>query len=305
MLFVVSFSQTSFAQMKLQEGFETTDTVYGALPSGWSMFNNAPFPIDPLGYWQARDSGRSMPGLQAPTTTKSHSGTRAMGVSWYAAIDTNTSAYGISDMWLVTKRLNVTAGDSLRFFISGGSATYSDSIQIWVGIVDSLPKNFLAIPDFRLGSIAFPVGSTYGQFVRKAYGLNFVAGQTVWIGFRYYNNAAVDGFAIYLDDVMVGSPNVGINPNGNNIPDKFALEQNYPNPFNPTTNIRFSLPKATNVQLVIYNSMGQEVRSLVNEFKNAGSYTVDFNASTLASGTYFYKIITSDFVETKKMTLVK
>jgi hypothetical protein len=108
-----------------------------------------------------------------------------------------------------------------------------------------------------------------------------------------------------LDDVMIGSPNVGVNPNGINLPDKFALEQNYPNPFNPTTNIKFSLPQATNVQLVIYNSMGQEVKSLVNGYKNAGSYSVDFNASSLSSGVYFYKLITSEFVETKKMTLVK
>jgi len=172
-----------------------------------------------------------------------------------------------------------------------------------------MPTTFVLFPQYRLGSIAFPGtsggGSVYGQFIRKAYGLNIVAGQTAWIGFRYYTNTAVDGFAVYLDDVMIGSPNVGVTPTNSNIPDKFNLEQNYPNPFNPTTNIKFSLPKATNVQLVIFNSMGQEVKSLVNEFKNAGSYSVDFNASSLASGTYFYKLITSDFVETKKMTLVK
>ena len=305
MLLVFSMSQTSFAQVKLQEGFETTDTIPGALPSGWSVFNNAPFPIIPEGNWMVRDSGRTMLGLAAPTTTKSHSGMKSIGVNWYAAVDTNTGSYETSDAWLVTKRIDVSAGDSLRFFVAGGSANYSDSMQVWVSFLDSLPKSFTAAPQYQLGSLAFPEGTPYGVFQRKAYSLNLVAGLTAWIGFRYFNNAKEDGFAIYIDDVMIGGPNVAVTPVGTNIPSKFTLEQNYPNPFNPNTNIKFSLPKATNVQLVIYNSMGQEVKSLVNEFKNAGSYSVDFNASSLASGTYFYKLITGDFVETKKMTLIK
>lgn len=305
---LVIFANSSFAQIKLQEGFETTDTIPGAVPPGWSLWNNAVFPIDPTGNWMVRDTGHSMPGLST-ALSKSHSGKRSIGATWYAGVDTNTSAYGVTDAWIVTKRVNITTGDSLRFFMSGGSPTYWDSCQVWVNILDSLPENFLIFPQYRLGSISFPGtsggGSVYGNFVRKAYGLNLVAGQTVWIGFRYFTNTSVDGYAVYLDDVMIGSPNVGVNPNGTNLPDKFVLEQNYPNPFNPTTNIRFSLPQATNVQLIIYNSMGQEVKSLVNEYKNAGSYTVDFNASSLASGTYFYKLITNEFTETKKMTLVK
>lgn len=305
MLFVISFSQASFAQIKLQEGFETTDTIPGAVPPGWSVWNNAIFPIDPATNWTVRDSGHSMPGLQT-ALTKSHSGKRSIGASWWASIDTNAVAIDTTtDVWIVTKRVNISAGDSLRFFLSGGSASYLDSVQIWLSILDSLPQTFILFPQYKLGTVSFPPGSTYGLFVRKAYSLILAAGQTAWVGFRYYTSTGIDGYAVYLDDVMIGSPNVGVTPTSSNIPDKFNLEQNYPNPFNPTTNIKFSLPKATNVQLIIYNSMGQEVKSLVNEYKNAGSYSVDFNASSLASGTYFYKLITSDFVETKKMTLVK
>jgi len=308
MLFVVSFTREASSQVKFQEGFETTDTIPGAVPNGWSVWNNALFPIDPTGNWMVRDSGLSMPGLST-ALSKSHSGKRSMGVTWYAGVDTNSSAYGTADAWIVTKRVTVTAGDSLRFFMSGGSATYWDSVQVWVNILDSVPSNFVIFPDFRLGTVSFPGtsggGSVYGQFVRKAYSLNAFAGQTVWIGFRYCTNTSIDGYAVYLDDVMVGRPNVGVNPINSNVPNKFTLEQNYPNPFNPVTNIKFSIPKATNVQLTIYNSMGQEVKKLVNEFKNAGAYSVDFNASELASGTYFYKLETNDFTETKKMTLVK
>jgi hypothetical protein len=89
------------------------------------------------------------------------------------------------------------------------------------------------------------------------------------------------------------------------VSDNFSLSQNYPNPFNPTTKIRFELPRASFVELKIYNSLGKEVESLVNEKLNAGVYEETFNASKLTSGVYFYKITAGEFVQTKKMLLVK
>ena len=85
----------------------------------------------------------------------------------------------------------------------------------------------------------------------------------------------------------------------------YRLEQNYPNPFNPTTNITYVLPKTENVSLKVYDVLGREVATLVNEVKPAGAYTVPFNASNLASGVYFYKLQAGSFVQTKKMMLIK
>jgi hypothetical protein len=82
--------------------------------------------------------------------------------------------------------------------------------------------------------------------------------------------------------------------------ESYRLEQNYPNPFNPTTNITYVLPKAENVSLKVYDVLGREVATLVNEVKPAGAYTVPFNASNLASGVYFYKLQAGSFVQTKK-----
>ncbi|MAT56659.1 MAG: hypothetical protein CMF23_01650 [Ignavibacteriae bacterium] len=90
-----------------------------------------------------------------------------------------------------------------------------------------------------------------------------------------------------------------------NLPSKFMLEQNYPNPFNPTTSIEYSVPSSEYVSLKVYDVLGNEVASLVNENKNAGSYRIDFNASTLSSGVYFYKITAGNYTETKKMMLIK
>jgi len=88
-------------------------------------------------------------------------------------------------------------------------------------------------------------------------------------------------------------------------PDKFNLEQNYPNPFNPNTVISYQLPVTSKVLLNVYDIMGNEVATLVNEVKSPGNYQVSFNASSLSSGTYFYKLTTDSFIETKKMMLLK
>jgi hypothetical protein len=89
------------------------------------------------------------------------------------------------------------------------------------------------------------------------------------------------------------------------VPNKFYVSQNYPNPFNPSTRIDFTLPEKQLVSLRIYNTLGELVAELVNEEKEAGSYSVTFDASRLPSGVYIYRLQTSAFVENKKMTLIK
>jgi hypothetical protein len=88
-------------------------------------------------------------------------------------------------------------------------------------------------------------------------------------------------------------------------PDEYVLEQNYPNPFNPSTTIQFSLPKSGDVTLKIFNLLGEEVKTLVEEYREAGKHSVQFNASQLASGIYFYRLQAGSFVETKKMILLR
>lgn len=96
------------------------------------------------------------------------------------------------------------------------------------------------------------------------------------------------------------------------IPGKFALFQNYPNPFNPSTKIKYNIPSVTlsgvegsRVTLKIYDLLGNEIATLVNEEKTAGVYEVEFSAENLTSGIYFYKLTTSSFSETKKLVLMK
>ena len=89
------------------------------------------------------------------------------------------------------------------------------------------------------------------------------------------------------------------------LPLSYGLSQNYPNPFNPTTTIQFELPEWTTVTLIIYNLLGQEVALLINEEKPAGVYKLRFDALNLSSGVYFYTLRAGNFVQTKKLIVLK
>ena len=94
------------------------------------------------------------------------------------------------------------------------------------------------------------------------------------------------------------------------VPTEFALQQNYPNPFNPITTINYDLPKSAHVQLVIYDILGREVRSLINQEQQAGYYSFNWNSKDnfgrpVSAGVYFYQIRSQEFVKTKKMILLK
>ena len=91
----------------------------------------------------------------------------------------------------------------------------------------------------------------------------------------------------------------------NTVPSKFELMQNYPNPFNPSTSIEYSVPSNEYVLLKVYDLLGNEVNTLVNERQSAGNYEVNFDASNLASGIYFYRIQSGSFIQTKKLMLLK
>jgi len=99
---------------------------------------------------------------------------------------------------------------------------------------------------------------------------------------------------------------VGIQQTNTEVPQVYSLQQNYPNPFNPVTNIKFGLPKGSFVTLKIYDMLGKEVASLINNTNlAAGNYTYDFNAVNVPSGIYFYKLSAGEFSDVKKMTLIK
>ena len=97
---------------------------------------------------------------------------------------------------------------------------------------------------------------------------------------------------------------IGVEENSETVKD-FKLNQNYPNPFNLSTVISFEVNKAGNVSIVLFDKKKKKIQTLANAFYTAGSYQINFNAENLTAGTYYYKLISGDFTETRKMIMVK
>ncbi len=127
------------------------------------------------------------------------------------------------------------------------------------------------------------------------------------IRFRLTSDGNTLGAGWWVDDIKLTNyclGTVGV-PGIIGIPKTFAIQQNYPNPFNPVTVIKYQLPSSEKVSVKVFDILGKEVATLVNENKEPGYYEVSFDASNLASGLYFYRIEAGSFVETKKMMLIK
>jgi hypothetical protein len=123
----------------------------------------------------------------------------------------------------------------------------------------------------------------------------------------YFVNAAT-GWASGDNGTILKTTNGGvtsINQISNEVPGEFKLYQNYPNPFNPMTNVKFQIPNAGIVKLIIYDILGREAATFIDENLKPGTYEAEWDASNYPSGVYFYKILAGNYTETRKMVLVK
>ena len=172
-------------------------------------------------------------------------------------------------------------GDSMRIYINGESDAVSEAPSGGIYV----PTKPLYIGDWGWGDVADNTEQYNGLIDEMA----------------LYN------YAISVDTIKAHYEN--LNPVGvetiTDVPNKFLLHQNYPNPFNPTTVISFALPKASDVQLSVFNILGEKVAQLVDGKMVAGNYNVNFNATNLASGIYIYKLKAGNFSTVKKMILMK
>ena len=174
--------------------------------------------------------------------------------------------------------------------------------------------------DFCLVEVSSNNGTTWQQvasyngsmttWTQQTFDITQYAGASTQLKlrFRLTSDDGVVGDGWYVDDVKLtnycaGTP-VGIGQN-TGIPLQYGLDQNYPNPFNPSTYIKFQLPEGGNVKITVFDILGKEVASLINEKMEAGYHNVEFNASDLASGLYIYKMESGNFTDVKKMMLIK
>lgn len=217
--------------------------------------------------------------------------------------------------WLVSSKVTspIGVGDSVVFWLvkqfSDGPYPY-DSLIVRVSATDSNQASFTQVAG-RVCVHCIPVGAPEIIWRRFSFPLTAWAGQNIFLAFQHKDS---DGHGMVLDSVAVFGPNttVGINnPTTNITPSRFELYQNYPNPFNPVTNIRFDIPRRSNVTLKVFDITGKVVSEIYNGLSGPGKYTADFDASNLASGVYYYEINAVEpgtgntFNSVKKMVVVK
>jgi len=165
-----------------------------------------------------------------------------------------------------------------------GGTTWGSAVDITPG--SGFDAAFPSIPDFVQDTL-------YVSYLADALAGNFIS-----------NNHSQVRVAVMWLRVPVSVITSAAQPGGE-LPQTYSLKQNYPNPFNPSTTITFSLPKEEFVTLKVYNMLGQEIRTLVNEIRQAGEYGASFNAADLPSGVYLYKLSAGRYLDTKKMVLMK
>ena len=211
----------------------------------------------------------------------------------------NTRAFYIKDNKNTILRDCIITNDYVG---SHGRADYTAQIQFDGSEISNMDAYNLSVDDFQATKGGVVDSSTIYNF-DPMYKDSTNGDFTLMKGSPAYGKAH-DGTA--LGDLRWAKFATAVEKNDINAkPNTYSLSQNYPNPFNPSTTISFSIQKASHVKLVVYNVLGKVVQTLINENMSSGSHSVNFNASGLSSGIYFYSIQANNFTSTKKMILLK
>ncbi|HJY64225.1 MAG TPA: YCF48-related protein [Ignavibacteria bacterium] len=227
--------------------------------------------------------------------------------AYYGGVNTGTIH------WLDAEKISVTGNlfnmnvQTFPIVSSGGSAVVSG------GVYSAPPENGNGLKDAvvyaKIGNVfkGFGISRNAGVYDVN----NIPQGTYTFICDRmgYYSRQrdTVVGLSniINFNFYMTNTNPIGVTPIISEIPKQFNITQNYPNPFNPVTNINVSVPVKSSVLLVVFDMLGRQVETLINEELSPGNYKVNWDAANYSSGIYFYKLISNDFTDTKKMILIK
>lgn len=253
---------------------------------------------------------------QSSSVTTGGTFTSTLTISEMTA-ETNTPHKGIlvvlvpNDWTFTNGTFTSTVGSGTMLLNTDPNPVYGDIDTIipppagmkWVDLISS--EGFLHSANVVMeATVNFKVGTTTGTFP-----IGYAATKNTADMMGAINPEDVDNASAWTDTSMnhmvtiTGASAVDEKVSG--LPTEFKLSQNYPNPFNPSTSFTYSMKQSGNVQIKLYDASGKEVRSLVEGYRTAGNYAVHINAADLASGIYYYRIITNNFVQTNKMILLK
>jgi hypothetical protein len=261
------------------------------------------------GNWTVINNGLKVLNIYSMTFT----GTNLFAGTWTGEVYRTTNNGGNWDScgFLESTALCLNSSSGIIFAGTWGHGIYrsTDNGISWSIINNGLTNQYVRAIAIN-GSNLF-AGTYSGIFLSTNSGENWINKNQGFIIYHsihslYITNnfifAGTDSNSVWRRSL---SEILGVKQISSEIPSVFFLHQNYPNPFNPTTTIRYDIPKNSFVKLVVYDALGREVETLVDEKQTAGTYEATFNASQYSSGVYFYRLTTDNFSETKKMLLIK
>ena len=253
------------------------------------------------------------------------SGSLAFEIAWVGMPDENEDMKidfeneGSKNL-LSSKPFTVTATGKKLFF---AGAVYGSKLSVSSAAISEIkePLAKVSLKETKTGKVLEDIwiappsmllsvkDSTFGEYKEITVNLNKYIGKEIYLDVETAGKLKKVS-PLFVDDYLFVSNSANANLGKraamiDELPTTYALKQNYPNPFNPSTMISYSLPNNTFVTLKVFDVLGNEVATLVNEEKSAGNFEVEFNASGLSSGIYFYRIQTESFVDTKKLIMLK
>ncbi len=268
------------------EGFETT-----TVPGGpWTAAdNNSASGRD---YWGDKSAGARIHSGSWSAWCADHGRTTA-------TYDNNMNAYMAHNGVNTTGHTNVV----VKFWLWYRTASSADYVSFQY-------LNGTTWTEFAGGRWS-GTGTGSQVWAQKSFNVPAAAGANFRFRWIFFSNGSGTSEGAYVDDIEVtaqpssAAPGTIAQTTSEALPSEYALLQNYPNPFNPATTIRYDLPEEAFVSLKVYNMLGQEVATLVEGMESAGYRSVEFNASGLPSGAYFYRITAGSFMNLKKFMLLK
>jgi photosystem II stability/assembly factor-like uncharacterized protein len=264
--------------------------------SSWTQMPTAPLAVGSEAGWN-NSFQVSAPNMWFGTnSTKIYISTN-LGLTWTSSATTGTT--NSSALHFNSGTLGLVGGTAMLKTTNGGanftSVTFPGSGTIFG--IDGNDTSFWAVR----GTIIYQSTNSGTTWTTA----QTATGSLFHIDLGQANSCSM-GWAVGANGVMYRMASVTSAGNNNqSVPNDYLLEQNYPNPFNPSTVISFSIPQKGHTTLRVFDVTGKEVAVLINEYRNAGSFAVTFNASALSSGVYFYQLKSGDYSETKKMMLIK
>lgn len=279
----VELTWTSFKPVNWKQGLSISDSLFLSLPAHCVMRFVSGLDVD--------TSGNSMEWVTGVTNTITKSGYLVTAGAVSTVLPMDSTSY-----------------DSLSAFTAFAPDTAANA-GIFVGDAENAGGRAFLRQEISEGDSVY-ILLYLGELKRTQFGLLAPDSGLYW-GAQY---VALNPRALlpvttemFIGDFRTGAIlfTTGVQSRLQAVPKSFALEQNYPNPFNPTTVISYQLSAVSNVTLDVYDILGREVATLVNEKQSAGNYSVTFDGSRLASGVYFYRLVAGNYTSTKKLVLVK